>query len=230
MVYRTIARGPVETASTATSFYLQKREKRRCVSEASATPGDAPQPRERPRRERRVEPLEYRHGHEVQFLGPDRRRTGDREHSTALRGGLRLRRDRRSDDLGPDALHVAQKRLWGQVVGEHRQGRLHGPRGASVVGHPVPAIASAPAIASELTSPSETSSRVTPGSSPPVTCSRSVAVIIAGPSPARSRSTSARRRRASSSLITSSSRTSGGLWRCSARASRSASNNPSTAR
>src|ERR1700742_2213626 len=56
MVYRTIARGPGETASTATSFYLQKREKRRCVSEASATPGDAPHPRDRSRRERRAVP------------------------------------------------------------------------------------------------------------------------------------------------------------------------------
>ena len=55
---------------------------------------------------------------------------------------------------------------------------------------------------------------VTPGSSAPGTCSRSVAVITDWPSPARSRSTSARRRSRSSSLITSSSSISGGLWRC----------------
>ena len=95
------------------------------------------------------------HGHQVELLGPYRRRTGDGDHPAALGGRLRLSRDRGPHDLGPGPLHLGQQRLRRELIGEHGQRRLHRARRAAVMRH------RAPAMASARTSPSVTSSRRT---------------------------------------------------------------------
>ena len=119
--------------------------------------------------QRLIQPLQNRRAHQVQLLGPHRRRAGDSQDAGSLSRRLSFGRDAGTHSPWPDTLHLGQQRLRSQVVTNtiQREGELS--RAPAVVGH-----ASAPSN----TAPSETTSRVMPGSMAPGTCSTSVVVRI----------------------------------------------------
>ena len=194
----------------------------RLTDQPRAGAGGAAQRAHRLGAERGVDALGQLGAHEVELLGPDRRRAGHRQHAVALARGLGLGGDDLAHRVGPHALHLGQRRLRREPVGERGDGvrqrsRLAAPHAGDAARAAVDDRAVLDAQAHDVVR------RRRPG-----TCARSV--VVTTPGPRRRRSTSRSRRPASSSLMTSSSSSSGGAPRSSSSTARSASSSASSAR
>ena len=128
-----------------------------------------------------VEPLDDPLGEQVELLRPDRRRARHGDHAVAL--GDRRRTARRTPRRRPPATRAGPPRAASRA----RAGRRRSRSSATPSGRG----RAAPHAASWSTAPSAIASRVTPASSAPGTCARSVVVITLWP-PAAARRPAAR--------------------------------------